>query len=525
MQLRLVWLAILGIAASLPHTPPHDRPAQLSPDDDVQDPPGLSLPQFDAHQIVQHNGAFPSAPATPASRTPSDQAIEVAASSRMAHVTGFPGIFFQINETTQHGGGGNQSGEAQSIQAPGGETGADVLVDRSLIRREAPRTGAENTTSPIARLIKVVTGWAPGASTGEASSGKGQITAIELAGGLAFWSALLLMLAVLGLLAYTALLASLRTARAALLALSGRSPRRPALRERREAPELDSLRELVASLPCCSASDVHHLLPEGQSYDCALPKPLSSQQLVRLQGRVLGPVDCQELLEAPLSRKTCVLYSATVSCQLHDDSITMAFAEHRSNFAVSLLDAPQFLVHVVGADVSLFDMHGGLSTAATILMEAPAHWQDFVARHQTAMLDQCSVMASELEFCERALVVGALVTMAGELWREANGTLALRPLRPMGSSSSKRGESWRTSWECAGLCGEASLAAAAPASSRQQPQLPQQLQRDGGSAAPSVYERVVPISDDPLLQPPRRAPVKVSSVAGEQSDSSACSGG
>jgi len=442
----------------------------------------------------------------------------------MAHMTGFPGMFFQLNATkTWHGRGHNPSVMPQlpADSAVGDGTGADVIVDRPLIRREASRARRGNMTHSLERLVKHVTGWAPSAWASGAGGPK-RLALLDLAGGLAFWTALTLLLAVLALLAYTALVATLRTARAVMLAPRrgpglcspslARSPRGGARRD--DSPE--GVRGLVASLPCCRAADIHRLLPEGQNYDCALPKPLSSQQLVRLQGRIQGPEDGQDALEAPLSRKACVLYSATVSRRLHDDAITVAFAEGRADLVVSLMDAPHLLVHVAGADVSLFDLQGGFSAASAALAEAPAHWQDFVASHKTTALDQGPAADIELEFCERALLLGAPVTMAGELWRGADGSLALRPLQPLGGSA-RCGEAWRTSWECTGLWGEAPPKAAAAQGRRLD-------QRERGSRAVPTCERVVPISDDPLLLPPRRVAPEASESTEEQSDSSACSG-
>jgi len=65
---------------------------------------------------------------------------------------------------------------------------------------------------------------------------------------------------------------------------------------------------------------------------------------------------------------------------------------------------------------------------------APEHWQDFVFAHQGASAASDRAKASlhaggpPLEFQECTLFLGSVVTLVGELHRDANGTLMLLPL-------------------------------------------------------------------------------------------------
>jgi hypothetical protein len=151
-----------------------------------------------------------------------------------------------------------------------------------------------------------------------------------------------------------------------------------------------------------------------------------------------------------------VLYSAVVSRRLHDGvhPVPVAFAsDHAASFAVSLEDAPHVHVEIRGEDVSLFDMCEGMKMEQRSFDQIPDSWEDFISVHRTAP-HLSSTLRSEgaaLEFQESALLVGAQVTLVGELHRASDGTLTLRPKDGNGGGGdvpSHSRERWLTSWEC-----------------------------------------------------------------------------
>jgi len=225
------------------------------------------------------------------------------------------------------------------------------------------------------------------------------------------------------------------------------------------------VRALVAKVPRCEGAEVERRLPVAGGYDCTIPKPISSHEMLRLEARIDGPLTGCMPLTAPLTQRSCVLYSTVVSRERHDGMhpVPVAFASSSVDFSVSLLKAPNISIIVNGEDVSLFDVCGGRCAEQRVLSQAPDHWQDFVLARRSGAehpahgsadgwrVGGCQA-AVPIEFQECALLVGASVTLLGELHRGADGLLNLRPWQghvggPEEPSVAVATESWRTSWE------------------------------------------------------------------------------
>mmetsp|Transcript_154418 Transcript_154418/g.474602 ORF Transcript_154418/g.474602 Transcript_154418/m.474602 type:complete len:593 (-) Transcript_154418:33-1811(-) len=228
--------------------------------------------------------------------------------------------------------------------------------------------------------------------------------------------------------------------------------------------KVDSVRPHIEAMPVCPGSEVDRQLPASCGYDCALSKPVSSGRPLRLQAHVVGPL-AGSALTAPLSQRACVHFTASVSEKASDRAspVPVASCTEGVGFLVSLVDAPDVRIEVCGQDISLFDVRGGRLRERQGFAAAPEHWQDFTLFHRTLQpVNECqaSFLRSKdspaLDFEEHALLVGADVTLVGELLRDASGKLSLQPwpgelLQPIRPPSAGR-EAWRTSWERNGDC-------------------------------------------------------------------------
>mmetsp|Transcript_43905 Transcript_43905/g.115949 ORF Transcript_43905/g.115949 Transcript_43905/m.115949 type:complete len:735 (-) Transcript_43905:747-2951(-) len=218
--------------------------------------------------------------------------------------------------------------------------------------------------------------------------------------------------------------------------------------------KISAMRRFVEQMPVCKSSEIDMRLPTAGGYDCAFSKPLSSKMLLRLEACVQRPVAGSQLT-APLTKKTCVLYSSAVSKQLHDGvhPVPIAFACASVNFSVALVDSPGVTIDIKGSDVSLFDMSGGRYLERRSFERVPDDWQDFISSHRTSPHLSATLRSdgAALEFQECTLCVGAIVTLVGELHRDANGRLSMRPWLGDGCKDScgikQPRERWRTSWE------------------------------------------------------------------------------
>jgi len=217
----------------------------------------------------------------------------------------------------------------------------------------------------------------------------------------------------------------------------------------------------VNLLTPCSKEELQRQLPE-KPMDCAFSRPWSSKTAVRLEARVEGITTgfAPGVLQAPLSQRDCVVYSSAVSQQTHDgmNPVSVAFEQNQINFELSLLDDPQTRIEVRGEDVRLFDIEEGHCAKTETFDAAPNHWQVFAMRRRSDSAGLVGMMPpaprfgeEPLHFQEYALLVGAQVTVVGELHRLPDGRLELQP--PALSApvaAAKRNEPWRTSWERAG---------------------------------------------------------------------------
>lgn len=280
--------------------------------------------------------------------------------------------------------------------------------------------------------------------------------------------------------------------------------------------------QYVAAVPRTSALEVERLLPGPPGDDClkagAVMRPMTSQQLLRLEVRVEGPLT-GNTLTSPLTRQDCVAFSASVWKHAQDPESTrtaaVAFQTLGVDFDVVLLDAPHVRIVVRGEDVSLFEMQHGPHNERQALATAPEHWKDFVVSHQTIGPERGSaefmpgvLVGSDFEFTESVLTLGATVTLVGELCRSASGRLSLRPWNGDADEEAiPARDAWRTSWECLGCPGKEKGAEKDddPESTTPRSQADQDMtihpgdEEPGAASLPEADRGKVLISDDPAL--------------------------
>lgn len=202
--------------------------------------------------------------------------------------------------------------------------------------------------------------------------------------------------------------------------------------------------------------------------DCTLSRPWSSKTAVRLEARVEAITTgvCPGVLQAPLTQRSCVVYSSAVSQEIHDgmNPMSVAFAQDHVNFELSLLGDPQTRIEVQGEDVQLFSIEDGHCARTVAFDAAPDHWQVFAMTRRgdiaacDGMLQSATRFREQsLHFQEYALLVGAQVTVVGELHRLPDGRLQLQPPALSVLASAKRSEPWRTSWEYEGCRDEGEI--------------------------------------------------------------------
>jgi hypothetical protein len=219
------------------------------------------------------------------------------------------------------------------------------------------------------------------------------------------------------------------------------------------------VRTFIERLPVSGAADIERRMPKSGGYDCAFSKPMSSKQLVRLEGYIEQP-RLGSLLTSPLTQSPCVFHTSVVSRQMNDGvhPVPEAFACEFLNFCVTIVGAPDVQVEVRGKDVTLLDMCDGRFAVERNESTIPDHWHDFISAHRTAPHLKPDARGTTLEFKECALRVGSLVTLVGELHRDPGGTLSLRPWSGDGSGFDRTPrERWRTSWEAGDDVGSKNL--------------------------------------------------------------------
>eukprot|EP00435_Cladocopium_sp_Y103_P045386 s935_g13.t1 len=193
-----------------------------------------------------------------------------------------------------------------------------------------------------------------------------------------------------------------------------------------------------------SEEDLATLLPEASGYDCALSRPASSGQAVRLVVRIEGPLPGGPpplgLLRAPLSQRSCVFFSAAVEEIPGKGESTRSPLQKKVadsvDFQVSLVGAPSIRIDVTGSDLTVLDALEDNWTPPQSLNSLPRPWREFLEVSQLA--------TGKFRFREDVLLVGSEVVLCGELLRDSRGRIFLQP-----SKAPEAGcESWRTSWEC-----------------------------------------------------------------------------
>merc|ERR1719326_2108339 len=104
---------------------------------------------------------------------------------------------------------------------------------------------------------------------------------------------------------------------------------------------------------------------------------------MRIQGRVVSKSTAD--MVAPLSGRSCVLYSASVSQHRHDGvhQPPVAFESSSRDFAIQLEDCPEMLLEVNSQDVFPFDMESGRYASEIALMDAPDTWRGFMLANLT----------------------------------------------------------------------------------------------------------------------------------------------
>jgi hypothetical protein len=162
---------------------------------------------------------------------------------------------------------------------------------------------------------------------------------------------------------------------------------------------------------------------------------------LRIQGRVVNKASGP--LMAPLSGRSCVLYSASVS-QHRNDGVhqpPVAFNSSARDFSIQLEDCPEMFLDVNCQDVFPFDMESGRYACELSLREAPDAWRGFTLGNLVPNVEACGAAGQSmnrvdlgakgpLSFRECALVLGSRVTCVGEVVREHNGKLRLCPWSP-----------------------------------------------------------------------------------------------
>jgi len=197
------------------------------------------------------------------------------------------------------------------------------------------------------------------------------------------------------------------------------------------------------SLPESSALEVQQRLPDKTGYDCTFSRPISSRGLMRIRARILPP---ENTLKAPLTARSCVLYTASVQARVHEGVPATPVAFHARSvgyFKAALLDDPQLIVEIRGEDVSLFQMAQGTFHKKTSLARAPDRWYDFVRQRSTVssgagdapcgaggLGSDLSNKHRLLDFQETALLADAIVTIVGSIHRSHDSKLSVQPWHP-----------------------------------------------------------------------------------------------
>lgn len=235
--------------------------------------------------------------------------------------------------------------------------------------------------------------------------------------------------------------------------------------QREEEQPRSEVAKWVEGLQVLSATDVEAIFHARGGYDCVLIQPQEHEGAVRIEGRVeLRSPD--HALQAPITRRRCVLFSASAGERRLDGvgAPPLAFHAMNADFDIVLGRplADELRVRVRGQDVALFDMVAGSHEEVHLHRDAPEHLQDFARAHPAAAPDRSCRRGSGnrrpekptvVEFRESFLEEGAIVTCVGELRRAATGEIGLWPLSSRSSptlAAVTHSYEGLTSWETSG---------------------------------------------------------------------------
>ena len=227
-----------------------------------------------------------------------------------------------------------------------------------------------------------------------------------------------------------------------------KQPQKP--QKPQESQVQEQLTELVRQAVACTEANLEQILPSAAGYDCALSKPVSSGQplklLCRIEGALPGGPPPLGLLRAPLSQRSCVCFRAVA-----EGSAPKKAAE-AVDFQVSLVGAPWIRIDVQGHEVKLLNAEGAY-TPYQVFGDLPKHWKNFVSPERDSKFlfglpsPQPPAPEGQFRFREDVLQVGSEVVLCGELIRDSSGRVFLQPWQ---AQSDGADAFLRTSWELDG---------------------------------------------------------------------------
>lgn len=190
----------------------------------------------------------------------------------------------------------------------------------------------------------------------------------------------------------------------------------------------ESFRELKVeeqtpqSVPTLTALEVQQLLPAFSGYDCALSKPKSLGRPFRLRARIYGPSANVEPIMAPMTEEACVL--CTTKVQLVGEATVILERSESVDFFANLEGAPDLQVMVNAKDVRTCMKSQSLRST---FESVPKKLQELVEAEAGA---KGLSPETSLVIQEDILRVGDMVTLVGDLHRDAAGRLTIWPPSP-----------------------------------------------------------------------------------------------
>jgi len=175
-------------------------------------------------------------------------------------------------------------------------------------------------------------------------------------------------------------------------------------------------------VPKLSALEVQQLLPAFSGYDCALSKPKSLGRPFRLRARIYGPAAEVEPIVAPFTEEVCVLCSTKVQLQCESGEATVILERSESvDFLANLEGAPDLQVMVHAKDVK-----------PCLKSQSVRSSFESVPKKLKELVEIEGGLSPEtpLQIQEDLLRVGDLVTLVGDLHRDAAGRLMIWPSTP-----------------------------------------------------------------------------------------------